>query len=361
MSFWSSFTGSAQKKDAQSAFTDANASLGQARERALAALSGGNSAAQSSLTAGYNTATGEIRGGADRARPILEQGFDRARNDLDTNYGRAETAITSNLDPWIASGRAAQNRYDIALGTGGTAADQANFWQNGFAGNQYRDDLANKQLQQQFNARGQSNSGRFGTAVSRASLERSTTDMNQYLDRLSRQGELGGQYAARAGTELAGIRTGLGTQLAGLEQNRGTALGGLEERTGARLGDLGYQYGSGQANLYQGQGNAIAGVETGYGESMANNRIALGNATAASRNVFTNNLLGVAGLAVRGFTPGPSSYGLGINGTPTLTPGTTPFGAMGSAISSGWGSVRNALSGPAAHQYPTGSQVGGYY
>ncbi len=334
MGFWDSFTGAQQAKDAKRANTAATSMLGDARTRALAALNGGQTTALGNLSTGYDTARGDITGGADRARTAIGTGYDTARGDLNTNFGRAEDAVTGYLNPFVQSGQNAQNLYDTALGTRGTAAERDSFYGE-YANNDpfraFRDEQANRQLDQQYNARGLGTSGRAGTAVARASLERGSTDLNQYLDRLARQGELGGQYASQAGSQLASIRTGLGSQLSGLEQNRGNALGGLEERTGNALGTLGYRYGSDQANVNQGNSQAAANLEYGYGQQLANNRIGLGNAQAASRSVLPNLLTNIAGTAIRAATPG---YG-----------GATPW----SNLSSGMNNLTNRLGSSVGH------------
>lgn len=321
MGFFDDFFGKSQKRDIADANNRANSYLDKGRADAEAALREDTDNALLRLGGGYDTARGDITTGADRARGEIGTGYDTARGDITTQYGAAEGAITDALgrtrqtiDPFLQSGLDSQNLYDTALGTKGTGL-QEDFYDN-YADNDpfraYRDELANKQLQSQFNASpAGSQGGRFTQAVSRASLARGTEDLNAYLDRLERSGARGGQYAttlagyeAGAGKDIAQLRSGLGDRLGSLESDRGTTLGNVSLNTGNRLGDLAYGYGKDTASVTAGRGQDLANLHYGYGQQKAGNAISYGNAVAGTRGIGVNNLLNLAGTAVKAFTPG---------------------------------------------------------
>jgi hypothetical protein len=290
MGFFDDFFGKSQKRDIETA-----------RKRAIPFLEQGKKEAEAHLKSGIDNALLRLQGGYGDATGRIEAGADRARGEVTDAYGNAETAITDalgrtrgTLQPWIASGRNAQDRYDTALGLNGQ--DAANQFYNDFASTDnpmraYRDELANKQLQQQFNARGQSNSGRFGTAVSRASLERGEQDQQTYLSRLEQQGARGGQYA----TTLAGHEARGGENIANLRTGKGDRLADITLGSSNKLGDLAYGYGRDTSAIEAGKGEQLANLAWGYGNTRAGNEINYGNALAGTRGIGTNNLLNLIG------------------------------------------------------------------
>lgn len=316
MGLFGSFFGSDQRKDVRNATNQANQQLTKSATNARTQMNQGFDQQLAALNTGYTGATG-----------ALNTGYDRARTDLTGAYGNAESAINTQLDyskqlldPYITSGNKAQNRYDTALGLNGQGA-ATDFYSEYAASDPYRqlnEDMANQALMRLANANGQSGSGRTSLAVSRANLERGSTDLNAYLDRLAGQGQRGAQtattlagYANNAGSNIANLRAGLGDRLSTNEVNRGTALGNLS-----------YGYGQDQGNIAANRGSANANLTYGLGQQIAGNRINLGNAVADSRSTGINNLISLGSAVIGGFTPG--RYG------------TSAFGNMKNAISGGF-------------------------
>ena len=169
---------------------------------------------------------------------------------------------------------------------------------------QYRDELANRQLQRQFAGTGRT--GAFALGVGRASLERGSQDVQQYLSRLEQAGQRGQQaagqkagYEMTAGQNVADIRSKLGTGLADNSINQGSALA-----------NLGSQFANARAGLETGRAGALSQNEMatgkaasdliyGAGQQNAANRINAGNAIAATRTLPMSNLLNLAGTAVQ--------------------------------------------------------------
>lgn len=143
--------------------------------------------------------------------------------------------------------------YGRYLGLEGQDAQQeavGNFMADPFRAENER--LANENLVRQFGSRGMAGSGAFASAAARGNLERGSVDYNSYLDRLA--------GVSTQGANVAG-------QQAGLDVGRGD-------------------------------------LEWNVANTRAGNEINYGNAMASSRNIATNNLLGLAGTAVKAFTPG---------------------------------------------------------
>jgi hypothetical protein len=327
VSIFSNFTGGKSRKDIARASAEAEQRLAAGRTAALGELSGGETGAKGYVNQGYDAGRGSVN-----------QGYDTARGDLSTQYGRAEdsinqalTNVSGTLQPFIQSGTWAQDLYDTALGKGGAGA-ATDFYQNYAANDPYRafrDEQANKQIQAQFNANGLGGSGRMATAVSRASLERGTQDLQTYLTRLENQGARGGQYASQlagyqsqAGNNIAGIRQGLGDRLGTLETNRGTTLGNMDVNRGNTLSDITNSYAQNRA-----------GLESGYGQQLAANRINQGNAMAQTRSTGMNNLLSLGGLALNAVSGMPN-----FGQRSTTSPGT--------AMNGGWSTTTTKNQNP---------------
>lgn len=332
------FGGGAKQRDATAAYNDSQATLQAGLDKALAELKGSTEAGRAALNTGYDQANVDLNrasgiydkalGIYDRASGLYDQALPGLRNDITQGYAGAEAALTSAadranavLDPYARSGRGAQDLYDRALGVAGTDAQKAFYDQ--YAANDpyraYRDELANKQIQRQFNASGLGNSGRAGMAISRASLERGSQDLQQYLSRLEAAGARGSQIAGqqganiqRAGEGIAQNRAAQGTGLANLGLN---VLGAKTGIAGQQAGVIGQQAGiAGQqatmaaqrardlAGLESGQGSQLSSLIYGNAQQSAGNRINLGNAYAQSRGIGAQNLINLAGTAAQAYS-----------------------------------------------------------
>lgn len=82
-----------------------------------------------------------------------------------------------------------------------------------------------------------------------------------------------------------------------------------------RIGQLGGFAGQGQqaagaaAGLASNTGNALGSLSWGFGQQSAANQINKGNALAQQSNVFGNNLMGLAGTALKAFGGGGFGFG----------------------------------------------------
>lgn len=322
MGWWSEFTGKAGAQRAQAAARDANAlldvgwgqaygSLDQSREAQLAALQGGYDNAYGSLTEAEARAAGLLNQGADRASGKIEDYYGRAIGNVEDYYNRTE----SLLNPSIERGNKLGDLYATALGANGSG-DQEAFYSE-YAANDpfraFRDEQANRQIQQQFNAQGQSGSGRFATAVGRASLERGSQDLNTYLDRLSQAGQQG----QNAASQLANISSNTGNTLAGLNTGQGYRLSNIQLGLGSNLATNATNFGTTRAGYQVQQGNQNAGVEDNYGRTKiglqtglatakGGNLMGGANAANAARGAGLNNLFGLGAFALNAITPGKS-------------------------------------------------------
>lgn len=320
MSLMNIFTGGANKKMAGFAAGAANSELTDGYNRASATLSkslrdqldslrGGYGRASSALDAGERSSTEYLKGGYDKARSDIGSGYDAATGNVTDYYDRSK----GMLDPYIQRGGTLADLYSTALGAKGADAQRAFY--NNYATNdpyrQFRDEQANRAIAASMNARGLNNSGRAGLAVSRASLERGSQDMQQYLDRLNQGGQQGGQYAQT----LASLANQTGQTLANLNSRRGETLGSLETSRGQSLASnatnyanqrsqYGYNFGRDEAAANQGYAGAQAGLDYQVAQGRAGNHIGYGNAYAAANNAVANNLIGFGSTLMTGFTPG---------------------------------------------------------
>jgi len=320
MGFFSNLTGGASRRDAKMATADANQMLDAGKARALTALDAGTGQQLGSLESGYTKARGGMDDALARALAALQGGATTARGDLETGAGRAEGAINDALartnqvlDPYLKSGQKAQGLYDTALGVNG--ADAATGFYNEYAANdpfrQFNEELANRSIQRSANASGQFGSGRTATAISRASLERGSTDLNRYLDRLREQGTQGGQVASQvagynnqAGNNIANLRNGLGQNLANVSTGLGTASANANMQSGQQIGALDYGYGADRGGIQAGNAGNKANLEFGVAQQQAGNRIGLGSALAGTRSTGLNNLMALVAPAIQAATPG---------------------------------------------------------
>lgn len=298
MSFFDDFMGTSAPNDAAVATGDANSILRGAQRNARGQLNRGFQQQRQDLASGYAGATGAINTGANTARGDLTTGATGAEGAINDS----QSYINQILQPYINSGSGAQARYDTALGANGSAA-AGQFYQDYGASDpfrQYNEDKANEGILRAANAGGSANSGRTSLAIGRASLERGSTDLNRYLDRLAAQGAQGGQYASQA----AGFRSQNGRDIANIRTGLGTALGNVETNRGTQLGNMSYGYGQDRGTIAQNQGQDNANLTYGTGQQIAGNRIGLGNAYAQNRGVGVNNLLSLGGAVIAAATPG---------------------------------------------------------
>lgn len=178
----------------------------------------------------------DITAAKGRADAALREGYDTGRADY--------SAASDRFQPYADTGGNAMRMYADATGVNGQPAYNAaagNF-ATGDPFRQSNEDFANEQLKRTFNARGATYGGNAMLAAARGSLERGSTDWNNWLNRLQGQGQQGFQATAAQ----AGIGTGMGD------------------------------------------------MAMGYGQTKAGNEINYGNAMASNRNTLTNNLVSIA-------------------------------------------------------------------
>jgi len=226
----------------------------------------------------------DIKNANSQATAALGQGRDQALG----AYGQAQRLY----DPYAQQGGRANALYGDALGVNGAGARTA-ATANFASTNPYSqagDDYAMRGVQRQMNARGAGNSGNALLAMQRVGSERFDQRYNNWMGQLGQQGQQGLQA------------------------------------TGA------------QAGLQQGMGD----IQSGYSQQMAGNAINYGNAMAGTRNILSNNLMGLGGLALKAFAPTPTGMGGGSPGmisTPQASPGELPW------LNNGGGSVNRLFAG----------------
>lgn len=348
MSIFANFSGGKSRKDILRASAEAEARLAQGRTAALGELAGGETGAKGFINRGYDDGRAALTRGYDTARTDLTSGYDQARSDITSNFGAAENAVTDAMgrvrsvyQPLQQAGNWAQDLYNRALGMGGAGGVSDALATGLDPYRQYRDEMLNKELQAQFNARGLGGSGRFASALSRASLERGSQDLQQYLTRLENQATRGQNvasqlagYEANAGNTIAGIRQGTGTSLAGVAQNRGTSLANLEQNRGNVMGQQDINRGNALADITDRYAQTRAGVESGTAQQLAANRINVGNGLAQTRSTGMNNLISLGGLALSAASGMPTGFG----GRSTTSPGT--------AANGGWSTTTQRAGNP---------------
>lgn len=306
---------------------EANQTLAGGMDAAKGYLTGGADAAKGALGTGYQTAAGTYGAAGKDAFGDLAGGYGGANTALNKGYAGAETAVGGALgkaqgyyQPFYNSGVGSQGLYDKAMGLGG--ADAAKSFYEDYGANDpfraFRDEQAQKQLEQKYNATGSyqggsggGGSGRFASATARASLERGTADMQAYLDRLERAAGRGQQVAgAMSGNELsaggaiAGLRTGLADRVANNEVNYGKDVSATRLGIADRQAGLATDYGKGLAGIDSGSGSALANLAYGNAQQTAANNINAENAAGVARARPGQNLIGLGGLAVGAMTGG---------------------------------------------------------
>lgn len=321
--------GSSEAKRIRKASAKAQGVLDSALPEARSLLTGGYDTAEGLIDTGYGEAMDYLNNAFDPAFAQLGAGYDRARDELEGRYADADAYITGGrdlarelMDPWIASGRGAQDLYDQALGLQGTDA-QGQFYQD-YADHDpfraYSEEMANKAMAQYFNARGLDQSGRSGLAMSRASLERGTEDLNRYLDRLEGQGTRGAGYAQnaagleeRTGLNRANLSQRLGDVLAANETDRGVRESGMTYGHGQNQGNLALGRTQAQSNLALSRGSDEANLVYGHAQQNANNIMGTANAVNQAKATGKQNLIGGLSTLASAFIPGASGVSLAGN------------------------------------------------
>lgn len=320
MGWWAEFTGKAGAERAQRAAAAANQYLDEGYGQARGTLGTSRQAQLDALNSGYTTALGNLGTAEGQATDYINQGAQRGSQAVTDYYGRALGNVedyynrtNSMMQPYISGGNKLMDLYQNALGGNGSQAQQ-DFYSNYQADpmRAYRDEQANRQMQAQFNARGQSGSGRTQSAIARASLERGTADMNTYLSQLLNGGQMGQQAATQfagitqnTGNTLAGINTGMGDRISNIELNRGSNLASLTNAYGNARAGYNSQWGQNNAGVESAYGAGIAGLQTGLATAKGGNLMGGANAANASINGGLNNIFGAAGTIIKGFTPVP--------------------------------------------------------
>ena len=320
MGWWAELTGKAGAQRAQQAAAQANTTLQGGWDQAYGSLDQSRAAQIAALRGGYTSAFGNLDDAEAKAAGLLNTGADKARGDITDYYGRATGNVedyyqrTANLlNPSIERGNTLAQMYTDALGGNGSG-NQQNFYDE-YAANDpfraFRDEQANRQIQSQFNAQGQSGSGRFASAIGRASLERGSQDLNGYLDRLSQAGQEGQQgssqlagIASNTGNTLAGINMGQGDKLSGIELGRAGNLATNATNFGNTRANFNVNWGQNNAGVEHNYGNARVGLNTGLATAKAGNIMGGANAANASINGGMNNLFGLGALGISAVTPG---------------------------------------------------------
>lgn len=264
MGFFSSFTGSDQRKDINRAYGESKGMVDQ-----------GYDAARNNLASGYGTAN---------------QAYGQARTDVNSGYKNAMAELASGTNkaveayqPYSETGQNANRLYSDAIGANGAAAQQT--FQQNYQADPFRDanaDFANEALMRTLNARGLSGSGAAAAAVAQESLRRGSEDYNNYLNRLSGLQSQGAQTAGN----IANLYANQGQQGAQYGMQAGSDLANIQGNRAA----TGYNYGVGQA-----------GLDTDQAITNAGNRINLGNAQAQSRGILGNNLMSLLGTGIQAY------------------------------------------------------------
>lgn len=311
------FGGGAKQRDIAAANRDATNMLNSGLDRAIGINQDSIANQQALLNRGYDQAGNLITQGMNNAAGAVNQGYDTARGALDTQFGNAANyynqgydRATNTLDPYLQSGNQAQDLYNTYLGLNGqpAATDAYNAYASNDPFRQYRDSLANQQLMSLYNARGLGGSGRESLALGRASLERGTQDLNQYLDRLSGQAQRGqnvaGQlagYGMQTGQSLAGNAQTLGTNQANLATNHGNAIAGIHTQGNQALANNAIAQGTAGASVTGAGSNALMNLIYGNAQQNASNRINVGNAYAQTRGSGIQNIANLAGTAMKAY------------------------------------------------------------
>lgn len=279
------------------------------------------------LRDGYKNATGEVKRGYDQAFGYINPGYDRARGDVAGGFNRAIDTTKDYLQrsknvlsPLVEQGNTYNTMLADALGVNGQEK-QGTFYQD-YADNDpfrsFNEEMANKSLANRMNASG-IGGGRAALAMSRASLERGSQDLNRYLDRLTGQAGQGAQHV----TNMASMIQNAGDRIGGYQAQKGGALGNIEiGRTGVKmnnrlgrgttLGNMAYMHGVNRSNLRGQLTDRLVNSENLLRNNLSSSFLNAGQQDAGTRNALSNNLIGIGGALMGGFAPtagGSSAFG----------------------------------------------------
>lgn len=195
----------------------------------------------------------DIQAANAQATAQVNRGYDRA----DGAVGEARTGAQGYLQPYGEGGVRYNALYQDAMGLNGAEGGQRAQSAYTAAQNPYLDyeqGRAENALMRSFNARGQSNSGASSLAAARARMDLGYRDRENWMSRLGQQ-------------------QGQGLQVAGQ-----------------------------QAGIETGYGDRMADLATGRAGTLAANSINYGNALASTRGIGVNNLMSLAGTAIKGYS-----------------------------------------------------------
>lgn len=190
----------------------------------------------------------DIKKGYQESTGMLNQGADAARNELGQHYTEAQGYIS----PYLQGGAQANALLGNFLGTNGADAQ-------------------------------------------RQAFESFQSDPGWQASQQAGIGALDRSAAARGGIYSGAHMKGL------YDYGQKNMLDAYNQRINALSGfaGQGLQAGTAAAGLAANQGNSLGNLEFGLGQQHASNRINMGNALAQTRNIGMNNLMGVAGLALK--------------------------------------------------------------
>lgn len=189
-----------------------------------------------------------------RSTAALQGGYDDASKTIKDYYSQGQ----GYLEPYAQQGRQASNLYGNFLGLNG-ADQQRRSLQDYATADPFRafnEDNMSRALSRRYNAMGMLDSGNARLGMSRAMLERGSTDYENYMNRLA---AMQGQ-----GLGIAGTQAGMATQT----------------------------------------GNTLGGMRYGLGQTQAGNEINYGNALTQAASILPNNLIKLGGLALQGASLG---------------------------------------------------------
>ncbi|MEQ8822751.1 MAG: hypothetical protein RIC14_00075 [Filomicrobium sp.] len=321
MSFWGELTGSAAADRVEASAgrvrglrDQGHQSQTQGIQSGRNAIQGGYGQGRNSLLSGRNAGNRAIQQGSNR---YLQQSGNAIQN-LRTGANQAAGTIrggvsTANqhLQPYASSGNAAHQRYSDAIGLNGRDAQQG--YVDEYMASPVQD-LIQRNIARQYNARGMSDSGASRLAASRAYLE----DYNSNLDRLRGLGDRGFQASGQMGAnelagagQIAGYQDGAGRGVASVYQNRGNVL----NNNAANIASNYANTGNALNTSYQGQ----AGLENqsfvnegtaglNYYDALAGDEVNFTNAINAAKAQGVNNIMSglgtLGGSAISAFAPG---------------------------------------------------------
>lgn len=204
------------------------------------------------------------------ARRYATDAYNRNSREMQTGYqnslgyqNQGYQSAVNRLAPYEAAGRQGQTAYSNMLGLNGADAQRGaragyEGW-NPFLGNDLS--MADKAISRRSASMGMMDSGLNALARNRAGIEMGSRDFYNYNDRLQGMGQQGFQAA---------------NMLAGYDQ---------------------------------GNAQNLIGIENALRNGNVQNSTQFGNAQSAANQGFLNNVLGIAGLGIQAFAPGPRGAG----------------------------------------------------